>query len=182
MLLGWIVQRQQVSYIKIIIGCDKVILVLLGTQDKPFTRLLDAIQNQIDKGNIKDKVIVQAGSTKYKSKDMEIFDLIPNDELQELQKKADIIITHGGVGTIMECLKKGKRVLAAPRLKKYKEHDNDHQLQIIDEFVKMGYILPLQDFNKLDKMLIKVSKFKPKEFVSNTENMIKLVEKEIDRL
>ena len=40
-----------------------MILVTLGTQDKKFTRLLEAIQKQIDKGNIKDKVIVQAGCT-----------------------------------------------------------------------------------------------------------------------
>ena len=38
-----------------------MILVTLGTQDKSFTRLLDAIQEQIDKGIIKDKVVVQAG-------------------------------------------------------------------------------------------------------------------------
>jgi UDP-N-acetylglucosamine transferase subunit ALG13 len=113
---------------------------------------------------------------------MELFDLIPIDEFKKLIKKADIIITHGGVGSIMEGIRSNKKILAAPRLKKYKEHDNDHQLQIIDEFVNMGYILPLKDFNKLDKMLIKINKFKPKEFVSNTENMIRLVEKEIDSL
>jgi UDP-N-acetylglucosamine transferase subunit ALG13 len=159
-----------------------VVLVLLGTQDKPFTRLLDAIQHSIDKGNIKDKVVVQAGCTKYVSKDMEIFDLIPIDEFGKLIKKADLIITHGGVGSIMEGIRNNKKILAAPRLKKYGEHDNDHQLQIIEEFANMGYILPLKDFNKLDKMLIKINKFTPKEFKSNTDNMIKLVEKEIDRL
>ena len=47
-----------------------MILVTLGTQDKQFVRLLDIVQEQIDLGNIKDKVIVQAGCTKYESKDM----------------------------------------------------------------------------------------------------------------
>lgn len=159
-----------------------MILIVLGTQDKPFTRLLDAVQKQIDKGNIKDKVIVQAGCTKYESKDMEIFDLMPIDEFNKLIKGADLIITHGGVGSIMEGIKNNKKILAAPRLKKFKEHDNDHQLQIIDEFVDMGYILPLKDFNKLDKMLIKINKFKPKEFESNTSNFISLVENYIDKL
>jgi UDP-N-acetylglucosamine transferase subunit ALG13 len=159
-----------------------MILVLLGTQDKPFTRLLDAIQKQINNGNIKGKVVVQAGCTKYESSDMEIFDLMPIDEFNKLIKKADLIITHGGVGSIMEGIKNNKKILAAPRLKRYGEHDNDHQLQIIEEFANMGYILPLKDFNKLDKMLLKINKFKPKKFISNTENMIKLVEKQIDSL
>ena len=52
-----------------------MILITLGTQDKQFTRLLNVVQNEIDKGNIKDKVIVQAGHTKFESNDMEIFDL-----------------------------------------------------------------------------------------------------------
>ena len=43
-----------------------MIFVSLGTQDKSFKRLLDAIEKQIDKGNIKEEVIVQAGYTKYK--------------------------------------------------------------------------------------------------------------------
>ena len=51
-----------------------MILVTLGTQDKQFKRLLDAVEEQINLKNIKDKVIVQAGHTKYESKNMEIFD------------------------------------------------------------------------------------------------------------
>ena len=62
-----------------------MILVTLGTQDKKFTRLLEAIQKQIDKGNIKDKVIVQAGCTKYESKDMEILDLLHYIEIHTLK-------------------------------------------------------------------------------------------------
>lgn len=159
-----------------------MILVVLGTQDKPFTRLLKAIQKQIKKGNITDKVIVQAGCTKFDSKDMEIFDLIPTDEFNKLIKDADLIITHGGVGSILEGVKNNKVILAAPRLEKFGEHVNDHQIQIVDEFSKMGYIIPLKDFNKLDKLLMKAEKFKPKEFVSNNKNFVALLESYIDNL
>ena len=83
-------------------GVDILILVTLGTQDKKFTRLLDAIQKQIDSNVINDKVIVQAGCTSdYKSDDMEIFDLIPMDEFEKLIKECDLLITHGGVGSII---------------------------------------------------------------------------------
>ena len=158
-----------------------MILVTLGTQDKSFERLLKAIDKEIEKGNIKDKVIVQAGYTKYESPNMEIFDLIPNDEFDKLVKEADLIITHGGVGSILSAIKNNKKVIAAPRLKKYKEHTNDHQKEIIEEFVKDGYILGLNDFNKLDKVLIKSKSFKPKKFVSNTDNMISLISNYIDK-
>jgi UDP-N-acetylglucosamine transferase subunit ALG13 len=159
-----------------------MILVTLGTQDKPFKRLLEAIQKQIDKGNIREKVVVQAGSTKYQSDDMEIFDLVPVDQFKKLIAQADLIITHGGVGSIMDGIKNNKRILAAPRLKKYNEHVNDHQIQIIDAFYKMGYILPLKDFSKLDKLIVKAKSFKPKSLVSNTNNMVKLIEDYIDSI
>lgn len=152
-----------------------MILVTLGTQDKSFERLLKAIDKEIEKGNIKDKVLVQAGYTKYKSKNMEIFKTVSNDRLEELMDEASLIITHGGVGSILLALKHNKKVIAAPRLSKYNEHTNDHQKQIVEEFGRLGYIIPLKDLTKLDKMLIKSKTFKPKEFKSNNENFKKMI-------
>ena len=99
---------------------------------------------------------------------------------QYQNKSCDILITHAGVGSIITGLKHNKRVIAAARLKKYKEHTNDHQLQIVDNFSKSGYILPLNDFDKLDKVLIKAKSFKPKKYESNTENFIELIKDFID--
>lgn len=157
-----------------------MILVTLGTQDKEFTRLLKAIDREIEKKNIKEKVIVQAGYTKYESKNMEIFDLIPEEKLEELVKKCSILITHGGVGSILMGIKQNKPIIAAARLKKYKEHTNDHQKQIIKEFESRGYILELRDFNKLDKILEKAKSFQPEKFVSNTDNFVKNIENYIE--
>ena len=158
-----------------------MIFVTLGTQDKSFHRLLEAIDKEIENGTIKEKVIVQAGYTKYTSDNMEIFDLIAPDKFDEIIDNANLVITHGGAGSILTALKKGKTIIAAPRLKKYKEHTNDHQKEIIDEFVKDGYILGLYDFNKLGKVLSKAKNFKPKKFTSNTDNMIKLIEDYIEK-
>lgn len=158
-----------------------MILVTLGTQDKSFKRLLDAIQEQIDKGNIKDKVIVQAGCTIYESKDMEIFDLIDRDKFNDLIKECDLLITHGGVGSILTGLKNNKKVIAAARLKEFGEHTNDHQLQIIEKFTDSGYILELKDFNKLDEVLNEAKNFKPQKYQSNSNNMQNLITDFIDK-
>lgn len=158
-----------------------MILVTLGTQDKSFKRLLDAIQREIDNGTIKDKVVVQAGFTKYESNDMEIFDLIPMDKFDELIESCDLLITHGGVGSIITGLKHNKKVIAAARLEEYKEHVNNHQLQIIDNFSKAGYILGLDDFNNLGELIKKSKSFTPKAYTSNTNKMIRIVSKYIDK-
>ena len=63
-----------------------MILVMLGTQNNSFHRLLEEIQKNIDDGNIKEKVVVQAGYTKFESKDMTIYNQLPKEQLQELIK------------------------------------------------------------------------------------------------
>lgn len=153
-----------------------MILVTLGTQDKSFKRLLEAIETQIDKGNIKDKVIVQAGYTKYESSKMDIFDYIDRDEFAKLLLEADLIITHGGVGTIMTALKAGKKILGAARLAEYGEHHNDHQTQILESFDEQGYLIYCKDLDKMDEYLKKSETFKPKGYESNTPAFIELIE------
>ena len=159
-----------------------MILVTLGTQDKSFERLLKAVDKAIDEGYIKDKVVVQAGLTPYKSKNMEIFDFIPRDKFEKLIKECDILITHAGVGSILTGLENNKKVIAAARLSEYKEHVNDHQIQILEKFDRLGYILPLKDFDKLGELVKNINKFKPNKYVSNTDNIIKHIEEYIDNI
>lgn len=159
-----------------------MILVTLGTNDKSFNRLLERIDKEIDNGNIKEPVLVQAGFTKYISNNMKIFDFITTEELQELMKTANLIITHGGVASILEGIKLNKKIIISPRLEKYKEHVNDHQLQISKSFSESGYVIELKEEDKLSDILKKVKKFKPKEYKSNTKNMIKLIENYIDNI
>ncbi len=159
-----------------------MILVLLGTQDKPFTRLLEEVDKLKQQKIIKDKIVVQAGLTKYKSDNMEIHGLIPIDEFTELLKESDLVITHGGVGSILSALKLNKKVIAIPRLAEYGEHTNNHQIQIVNEFFNTGYILKCDNPNDLEKVLNSLKNFKPNKYKSNTSNMIDLIENYIDNL
>lgn len=152
-----------------------MILVTLGTQHQEFTRLLD----YIEKSKIKDEIIVQAGYTKYKSKKMKMFDFIDYDKMAEYVRDADLIITHGGTGSITGPLKDGKRVIACARLAKYGEHVDNHQTEIVDVFADEKYILKLDENIKLDDLIKKAKSFEPKKFESNTSNFIKKLEKEL---
>lgn len=154
-----------------------MILVTLGTQDQKFYRLLD----YIEMSHINDRIVVQAGgSNDYKSKKMAIFKFIDYDEMNKLIDEADVIITHGGTGSILTPLKKGKKVIACARLEKYQEHINDHQKEIVTLFKNEGYILELNEENKLDDLMKEMKKFKVKKYVSNTDNFITGLKKLID--
>lgn len=149
-----------------------MILVTLGTQHQEFTRLLD----YIEKSKIKDKIIVQAGYTKYKSKKMKMFDFIDYDKMAEYVQDADLIITHGGTGSIIGPLKEGKKVIACARLAKYGEHVDDHQLQLIKQFDDLNLICPCHDTNKLEIALDIVRRTKYNDYKSNTRNIISSIE------
>ena len=153
-----------------------MILVTLGTQKQSFNRLLD----MIEKSNINDKIIVQAGYTKYKSKKMKMLDFVDYQEMDKLIKQADLIITHGGTGSIVTAIKQGKKVIDCPRLKKYGEHVDDHQKQIVDIFSEVGYILKLDENDNLDELVQKIQTKKMTPFKSNTTNFINNLKKEIE--
>ena len=157
-----------------------MILVMLGTQNNSFHRLLEEIDDLINKGIINDEVVVQAGYTKYKSKNMKIFSLIPLEELEELIEKADLIITHGGVGSIISSLKKGKKVIAVPRLHEYQEHVNNHQKEIVETFDKKGYIIGIQDVKELNEAIEKSKDFVPEKYLSSNKKMLNIIENFID--
>lgn len=154
-----------------------MVYVSLGTQDKKFPRLLQEVDKMIEKGIIKDEVIAQIGQTKYESKNMKLYDYLSKEDVLKYMKESRFIITHGGVGTILDALKLNKKVIAVARLKLYKEHVNDHQLQIIKEFTKLGYIL--DGTYDLEKALFDVNEFIPNQYVSNNENFVNLIEEYI---
>ena len=158
-----------------------MILVTLGTQNNSFHRLLEEVQKNIDNGNIKEEVIVQNGYTKFDSKQMKLIKEIPQDEFNKLIDQANLVITHGGVCSIITAITKGKKVIAVPRLRKYNEHVNDHQIEIIDSFNEKGYIIGIHSVEELGKALEEAVNFKPQKYIRNTGNILKLVEDFIDK-
>ena len=106
---------------------------------------------------------------------MEIFNLIEQNKFNELIEQANIIITHGGVGSIVTAVKLGKKVIAVPRLRKYGEHVNDHQIQIVETFSKQGFIKGIKDISELKETLKNIDTFTPNKLESNTENIVNII-------
>ena len=160
-----------------------MILVMLGTQNNDFHRLLDEVEKNIENGNINEEVIVQAGYTKFISDKMKIFSMTSKENLKDLIKKADLIITHAGVGSIEMSLEQNKKVIAVPRLKKFKEHVNDHQKDIEGEFNKRGWLIGINDVSELSVALKKVKRFVPKKYEKpKSDEIIYVIKTFIDKI
>ena len=158
-----------------------MILVLLGTQNNSFHRLLEEIEKNIENGNITEEVVVQAGYTKFepstKKQKIEIFNTVPKNELDKLIEKANIVISHGGVGSMVTANQKGKKVIAVPRYKMYHEHVNDHQLKTIEIFGKRGYVLPTKNIQDLGQALKDIKHFIPTMYQKDEKsNIMQIIE------
>ena len=86
-----------------------MIFVTLGTQDKHFPRLLEAVE----KLDIDEKIIAQTGSTDFKSNKMEVHKFLSQDEFNKYMEEARFVITHAGVGTIIYGLSIEKTIIVA---------------------------------------------------------------------
>ena len=100
---------------------SETVFVTVETRSEQFTRLLDIIERLITEGIIKEKVIVQAGHTKYKSNKMEIFDFCTPDEIDSFLKTSKYVVTQESAGIATKCLKSRTRFLVCPRDYKFKE-------------------------------------------------------------
>ena len=159
-----------------------MILVLLGTQNNQFTRLLQEIEKCIDNGIINQRVVVQAGFTKFESSKMNIFDLKPREVVENLADEAEFIITHGGVGSILMAIKKNKKVIAVPRLSEFNEHVNNHQRQIVEIFNDKGYIIGVQNIEDLSEAIKQIDEFIPTPYSGDNSKMLNIIESFIDKL
>lgn len=97
--------------------CDgpEYVFVTVGTRDEPFTRLIQGVEDLVKKGVIKEKVIVQAGHTKFSSGHVEVFDFCTPERIDELILNAKYVITQESAGIGTQCLKYRTRFVVMPR-------------------------------------------------------------------
>ena len=158
-----------------------MIFITLGSQKFQFNRLLKAVDEQVAKGKITDQIFAQIGASDYKPQNFKFKDFLDRDEFASEMDKADIVITHGGTGAIIGAVKKGKKVIAVPRLKNYGEHVDDHQLQLIGQFRELDLICECRDCDEIWKAVETVRKTEYKSYQSNTDTIIESIEGFIER-
>lgn len=149
-----------------------MIFITVGTQPQPFNRLFNEVQKMVDDGLINEEVIAQIGSSDLDSNKIKIYKYLSLSDTIDNINRARIIISHGGTGSIITSLKMGKKVIGVPRLSKFGEHVNDHQVDLIDELSKQELILPVYDIHDLYKIIQDCESFIPKRFISGQEQLI----------
>ncbi|GHU42677.1 multidrug MFS transporter [Clostridia bacterium] len=152
------------------------IFVVLGSQKFQFNRLLKRLDEIIVKNDMAGEVLAQIGYSDYQPIHYSHREFFNQEDFLNIMSQSDIVITHGGAGTIFGALKMKKKVLAVPRLSKYKEHVDNHQLQLLEEFEKIGLIEVCYELEQLEECFQSLLSKNYQKYESNTG----LVVREID--
>ena len=179
-----------------------MIFISLGTQDKPFNRIIDYILKL--KEEIKElediEIVFQIGQTKLseeeknkieklnektnekkvsekiknkEEKNITVFNMLKPEEMKKYIINSSIVITHAGVGTIMECIEHNKDIIVLPRKEENGEHVNNHQEEIAFEMEKKGLLYKVDTYEKMKEIVIELIKNsnnkKEKKYISNNE-------------
>lgn len=107
-------------------------------------------------GKIDEKVIMQIGHTEYKPVNAEYFDFVDDfAKIEQLNRDARIVVSHAGAGSILTALNLRSPVIVVPRLKKYNEHMDDHQLEIADAMSSRNGVMTAYNIEDIDQLLQK---------------------------
>jgi len=156
-----------------------MIFVTIGTQKYDFNRIFDYINDYVTD----EEILVQKGKSRYKfRKGIKVVDFLSYEEMEKVFKKARVIVTHGGVGTIYKALCLGKKVIVIPRLKKYKEHINDHQFDICKYLEEKGLCVMVTSRDEFIKAMEEIEKKKFKKYINHQEEFAKKMKEQIDEL
>ena len=144
-----------------------MILVTVGTGK--FDSLIESVDKLVKEKKIMQKVILQTGQGKYVPKNTEYFDF--KRDLDKLIEKSDLIITHGGAGTLFECLRKNKKLIGVAN----PEKTGNHQTELLEELENQKYLLWCKDLNNLDEEIKKSKSFKFKKYIKPKNEIEKVV-------
>ena len=141
-----------------------MIFVTLGTQKFQMNRLVKAVDELAGNGRVDESILIQSGVSSYKPRHCEFKDFMDSSKYVENISNCSVLITHAGVGTIVTALKLGKPVIVVPRLAKFNEHVDDHQMQIAKAFSDKGCVLSCENVDELAEYIEKAKTYQFKKY------------------
>ena len=159
-----------------------MIFVTVGSQKFQFDRLIRAVDALVAGGVAGGGAFAQTGACTYIPEHMEHEAFLDRESFRARMDACDSVVTHGGTGAIIGAVKDGKKVIAVPRLSKYGEHVDDHQIEIVNQFGEMGLIEPCVDPEELPQAYMRATTKDYLPYRSNTAHFCADLSEYIDGL
>ena len=118
-----------------------MIFVTVGTNEAPFDRLLRAL----DGFSRDEQLIVQTGASHVRPRGATCIEQLSFEALTDHVRRARVVVTHAGVGSVLVALTNGKRPLIVPRRAEFGEAVDDHQFVFARRFAAAGLVSLVED-------------------------------------
>ena len=129
-----------------------MIFVTTGTCE-PFDRLLEAI----DGLETDERIVAQCGESHVRPRRAECVDFLAFDDLRRLVDEARVVVTHGGVGSILVAINAGVRPVVVPRSRSFGDAVDDHQIGFSRRLNAAGSIVLVENADDLGDVLATVA-------------------------
>lgn len=136
-----------------------MIFVTVGAQ-MPFDRLIEMVDDWAVTRE-RDDVFAQIGFSEYRARRIRTERFLASEQFMDHVAKADCIVAHAGMGTILTALQNGKPLLVMPRLAELHETRNDHQVPTAKHFAAAGHVLAAYGRDELMDALDRLEAFRP---------------------
>lgn len=151
-----------------------MIFLTVGTL-YPFDRLVEVVDQVVEKGYLSDNIFAQIGNSVNKPRNFQYVVSLELDAYERCFSEASAIISHAGMGTITMALRHQKPLLVMPREKKYGEIINDHQIHTAEAFAKKGHVQVARNPADFEAKIVKLKSFVPTERRCNTEAIVAFI-------
>jgi UDP-N-acetylglucosamine transferase subunit ALG13 len=118
-----------------------VILVTVGTNEARFDRLLEAVETL----GVDEEVLVQHGPSPVRPRGAQCVDYLDFDEINEEMRRARVVVAHAGVGSVIVALMNDRRPIVVPRLARFGEAVDDHQVPFGRRLHEVGLVRLVED-------------------------------------
>lgn len=113
------------------------------------------------RGDISEEILIQTGAGGATPEGLATVETLSFDEMQATLREADIVVCHGGTGSLITALRQGCRVVAVPRLFELGEVYDDHQKEITEAFAARGMLAVAHNADELAAALKTVRSREP---------------------
>ncbi len=117
-----------------------MIFVTVGTTD--FDALVEAMDRIAP--SLGEEVVAQIGRGRYEPVNLRWFRSAPS--LEPYYRQADLIVSHGGLGTVVEVASMGKPLVALSNPDRYDRHQDD----LLGYMERQGHLLWCRDLAQLE--------------------------------
>lgn len=135
-----------------------MIFVTVGNATQGFRRLLDAVDELAGEGAFgNETVFIQSGNNPdFRPSHCKYQPFLTMEDFVAKIRESDMIIGHAGAGTLLHALHAGKVPVVMPRQKKYGEHVDDHQIELVKALATEWRVIPAYEPEDLPEAITEV--------------------------